>query len=610
MLIEGFPNETVKSKVENIPTKPGIYQYINTSGKIIYVGKAKNLRNRVRSYFQQGKIVDAKTKAMISHIADLEFIVVDSEVEALLLEDTLIKKLQPKYNVLLRDDKTYPFIKVTNEEYPRIFSTRKIVKDGSKYFGPYTDVRNMKQVLKLIRTLFMIRSCELSLNDKQIAAGKFKLCLDYHIQKCEGPCVGYIKREEYKRNIDKAIQILNGKSKDLEKVLEQEMLDYSENLKFEKANIIKNRIISLKEYDAKQKIIAKDLADRDVFGLFKQDDYACSLVLKIRDGKLIGKRHYIIKNALNLRDEDIIRRTIEKWYLESAFIPHDIYLPIEVDEIELLTDWLAKLREKSIDIHIPKLGDKRKMIEMANTNAEYLLKEYVIAFDKREQVLPRAVLSLQRDLRMDRPPKLIECFDNSHIQGTDLVSSLVVFQEGKPKKSAYRKFKAKEENKNDDFGTMKDTVFRRYKRLLDEKQALPDLVIIDGGKGQLSSAMESIDELGLRGKFLVIGLAKRLEEVFFVDQEESLLLPRTSSSLRLIQQVRDEAHRFAITFHRQLREKRTLKSELTEIEGIGEKTAQKLLEKFGSLKNILAQNDEELKIIVNKNVIQKLRDMK
>ena len=610
MLIEKYPNENVQSKVENIPTKPGIYQYINSNGKIIYVGKAKNLRNRVRSYFQQGRIVDAKTKAMISHIFDLEFIVVDSEAEALLLEDTLIKKLQPKYNVMLRDDKTYPYIKVTNEEYPRIFPTRKVLKDGSKYFGPYTDGRNMKQVLKLIRTLFMIRSCDLPLNDKQIGAGKFKLCLDYHIQKCEGPCVGYIQRDEYRKNIDKAIQILNGKTKELEKQLELEMFEFSENLKFEKANVIKNRIIALQEFDAKQKIITKDLSDRDVFGIFKHDDYACSLVLKIRDGKLIGKRHYIIKNALNLRDEDIVRRTLEKWYQESEFVPREIYLPIEVDEIEMLTDWLGKIREKAIDIHIPKLGDKRKMVEMANTNAEFLLKEYIIAFDKREQVLPRAVLSLQRDLRMSYPPKLIECFDNSHIQGTDLVSSLVVFQDGKPKKSAYRKFKAKEENKNDDFGTMKDTVYRRYKRLLDEKQTLPDLVIIDGGKGQLSHAMEAIDELGLRGKFLMIGLAKRLEEVFFIDDDESLLLPRTSSSLRLLQQVRDEAHRFAITFHRQLRDKRTLKSELTEIEGIGDKTAQKLLEKFGSLKNILSQDDDELKKVVSKNVIDKLRNIK
>lgn len=609
MIIEKYPNEEVKSKVENIPTKPGIYQYINSNGKIIYVGKAKNLRNRVRSYFQQGRIVDAKTKAMISHIDDLEFIVVDSEAEALLLEDTLIKKLQPKYNVMLRDDKTYPYIKVTNEEYPRIFVTRKIIKDGSKYFGPYTDGRNMKQVLKLIRTLFMVRSCDLSLNDKQINAGKFKLCLDYHIQKCEGPCVGYILREEYRKNIDKAIQILNGKSKELEKQLEQEMFEYSENLKFEKANIIKNRIIALQEFDAKQKIITKDFSDRDVFGLFKQDDYACSLVLKIRDGKLIGKRHFIVKNALNLRDEDIIRRTIEKWYQESEFVPREIYLPIEVDEIELLTDWLGKIREKAIDLFIPKLGDKRKLVEMANTNAQYLLKEYIIAFDKREQVLPRAVLSLQRDLRMSKPPKIIECFDNSHIQGTDLVSSLVVFQDGKPKKSAYRKFKAKDENKNDDFGTMKDTVYRRYKRLLDEKQTLPDLVIIDGGKGQLSHAMEAIDELGLRGKFYVIGLAKRLEEVFFIDEDDSLLLPKTSSSLRLLQQVRDEAHRFAITYHRQLRDKRTLKSELTEIGGIGEKTAQKLLEKFGSLKNIVSQNDDELKKVVSKNVIDKLRNI-
>lgn len=608
MLIEKFPNDKVKSKVENIPTKPGIYQYINSSGKVIYVGKAKNLRNRVRSYFQQGRVVDAKTKAMISHIYDLEFIVVDSEVEAYLLEDTLIKKLQPKYNVMLRDDKSYPYIKVTNEDFPRIFATRKVIKDGSKYFGPYTDGKNLKQILKIIRTVFLIRSCELPLSEKGIKAGKFKFCLDYFINRCEAPCVGYINKDDYRKNVDKAIQILNGKSKDIEKSLEEEMLKLADELKFEKANMMKNRIVALREFEAKQKIIAKDLADRDVFGLFKQDDYACSLVLKIREGKLIGKRHFIIKNALTLRDEDIIRRTIEKWYQESDYIPREICLPNEIDEMEMLTDWLGKLGQKIIDIHIPKLGDKKKMVEMANTNSEYYLKEYIVAYEKRELVLPGALLSLQRDLRMSKPPRLIECFDNSHFQGTDLVSSLVVFQDGKPKKSAYRKFKAKEEYINDDFGTMKDTVYRRYKRQLEENQPLPDLVIIDGGKGQLSSAMESFEALGLQNKFLVIGLAKRLEEIFFVNNNDSLLLPRTSSSLRLLQQIRDEAHRFAISFHRQLRDKRTLKSELTEIEGIGDKTAQKLLEKFGSLKNVLSQNDDELIKIINKSVIAKLRD--
>ncbi|HRP01070.1 MAG TPA: excinuclease ABC subunit UvrC [Candidatus Kapabacteria bacterium] len=607
MLLERFPNEIVKSKVENIPSKPGVYQYKNSTGTIIYVGKAKNLRNRVRSYFQQGRIVDAKTKALISHIVDLEFIVVDSESEALLLEDTLIKKLQPKYNVLLRDDKTYPYIKVTNEEFPKIFATRKVIKDGSKYFGPYTDGRNLKQILKLIRTVFLIRSCDLPLNEKGIQDGKYKVCLDFFIGKCEAPCVGYISKEAYRKNIDKAMMILSGKSKEIEKQLEEEMFKLSDELKFEKANILKNRIIALQEFDAKQKIVSKDFADRDVFGYFKQDDYACSVVLKIRDGKLIGKRHYIIKNALRLRDEDIVRRTIEQWYQESDFIPREICLPLEIDEMEMLSDWLTEQRQRTIDIHIPKLGDKRKMVEMANTNAEYSLKEYLIAYDKREQVLPRAVLSLQRDLRMSKAPRWIECFDNSHIQGTDLVSSLVVFQDGKPKKSAYRKFKARGESKNDDFGTMKDTVYRRYKRMLDEKQPLPDLVIIDGGKGQLSSAMLSIDELGLRNKFMVIGLAKRLEEVFFVDEEESMLLPRTSSSLRLVQQVRDEAHRFAITFHRQLRDKRTLTSELTELKGIGKITSQKLLTKYGSLANILKQSDAELSKLVNKNIINALR---
>lgn len=597
----------LSEKLAGLPTKPGVYQYKNSAGKIIYVGKAKNLRNRVRSYFQEGRPADAKTKALVAKIADIEIIVVDSEAEALILEDTLIKKHKPRYNVLLRDDKSYPYIRVTNEAYPRIFPTRTIIRDGSRYFGPYSELRPMKAVLRMLRNLFMFRSCDHNITADTIARNKYKICLDYHIKKCEGPCEGLITQERYNAHVKAAMQILSGKTRELEQILEQEMESLSEELRFEEAAMTRNRLAAIRDYNSKQKIVTSEIIDRDIFGLARLDDAACSLVFKIREGKLIGKRNFIISSASLQSDEEIIQRTLEKWYLESEFIPKEIYLPCEPDQLEYLLDWLGKKRGKSIDIHIPKIGDKRKFVQMANSNAEYILREYNNAVEKRDQTVPRPVTSLQRDLRLEKLPRRIECFDNSHIQGSELVSSLVVFEDGKPKKSDYRKFKIKTVGKNDDFAAMQEVVRRRYTRLLDEagnesSTPLPDLIVVDGGKGQLSSAVEILHELGLIGKIPVIGLAKRLEEVFFPGNPEPVMLPRTSSSLRMLQHIRDEAHRFAITFHRQLREKRTIKTELTEIKGIGEKIAQKLLIHFGSVENIKAADKEKVKEVAGAKV--------
>ncbi len=601
--------ENLINKLKDIPTKPGIYQYFNSLGNIIYIGKAKNLRNRVKSYFQEGRPADAKTKAMISHIADVEFILVDSEAEALLLEDTLIKQHKPKYNILLKDDKTYPFIRVTKEEFPKIFLTRNVIKDGSTYFGPYTDVLNAKLLLKTIRNVFMVRTCNLALSKESIAQKKFRICLDYHIKKCSGPCESHISHLEYNNGIRQATKILQGKTKDLEKELKDRMIDLSENLKFEEAAVIRNQLLMLEKFTSKQKIISSDFVDRDILGISRDGDLVCSLMLKIRDGKLIGKRHYIIKDAQEIADSRIIQRTLEKWYLETDFIPREIFLPEEPEDIEYITDWLKELKKSSIHIYIPKLGEKKAIVDMAITNASFILKEYQTAIEKREQVIPRSVLSLQRDLNMNKPPRRIECFDNSHIQGSELVSSMVLFEDGKPKKSEYRKYKNKTVLSNNDFAAMEEVVRRRYTRLLAELNSethtpLPDLIIIDGGKGQLSSAYEILTELGLEKKITIIGLAKRLEEVFFPNQSESVILPRTSSSLKLIQQLRDEAHRFAITFHRLLRSKRTLKTELTEIDGIGEVTAKKLLKVFGSVEKIKQLTIEELEQTFNKKIAQ------
>jgi excinuclease ABC subunit C len=594
----------LNEKLKNLPKRAGIYQFKNSKGKIIYVGKAINLRNRVRSYFQKRGYVDAKTKAMLTKIFDVDFIVTDSEAEALILEDSMIKQLKPRYNILLRDDKTYPYVKITNEDYPRIFITRRIVKDGSKYIGPFTEVGKMRDLMRLIRTLFYIRSCDFNITAETIKNKKHKICLDYHINKCQAPCVGYVGKAEYNEGIKSAIQVINGKTNELEKQFAEKMESYSAEMEFEKAAQFRNKLLLLRNYNESQKIVTTDSIDRDVIGMARIDETACTLILKIRDGKLIGRRHYIISNTLENSNEQIIQNTLEKWYLENDFIPDEIFLPNEPKEQEFISDLLVRKRGKSLKVIIPKLGDKKKLVNIASINAEYILREYHLALSKKEQTASRAVLSLQRDLRLPKPPLRIECFDNSHIQGSDYVSSMVVFIDGRPKKAYYRKYKIKTVGQNDDFAAMREVVRRRYSKTDEEKDRLPDLIIIDGGKGQLSSAVQILEELDILNKVKVIGLAKRLEEVFIPGEKESLLLPRVSSSLRLIQYLRDEAHRFAITYHRELRRKRTLQTELTNIRGVGAKTAKKLLVQFGSLKKIKELSYDELKEKLSDNVAE------
>lgn len=585
--------EQVAAKLSTLPTLPGVYQYKNADAKIIYIGKAKNLRNRVRSYFQHGRPQNAKTKALVSKIQDLEIIVTDSEVEALILENTLIKKFKPRYNILLKDDRTYPYIRLTNEKYPRIFPTRKIVRDGSKYFGPYTDSKYMYSLLKIIRTMFPIRSCDLDISAESIEKKKHKVCLDFHIKKCEGPCEGLVSQEIYISQIKQATQILTGKTRSLEKEMEADMEQLAEDFRFEEAALVRNRLMSLRDYSGKQKVMTTDLIDRDILAIASEDDDACSVIFKVRDGKLTGKQHFYITNVEGKTESELLQSTFERFYLEAEEIPDEIFLPFELEDAPTLETWLREKRKSKVEIIVPKIGDKQKLVNMTLANAKFLLAELQIHRTKREQILPRMVLSLQRDLRLEKPPRRMECFDNSHFQGSETVSSLVVFVDGKPKKSDYRKFKIKTVEGIDDFKSMQEVVLRRYTRMIEEKTEQPDLIVIDGGKGQLSHTVEILRELGLE-KIPVIGLAKRLEEVFFPEQSDPLLLPRTSSSLRLLQQIRDEAHRFAITFHRSLRDKRTLQTELTEIDGVGEKIAQRLLIRFGSVEGVKQAKPEEL----------------
>ena len=600
-------SDELLQKVAGLPTRPGVYLHRDTGGTIIYVGKAKNLRARVKSYFQEGRPVDAKTRALMLRIADFETIVTDTEVEALILENTLIKEHKPKYNILLKDDKSYPYIRVTREEFPRVFPTRRVIRDGSTYYGPYTDGTYLYGLMKTLRSVFPLRSCDLPLTEASVATGKYRVCLDYHIRKCEGPCEAHVGREDYGQHIRDVHRVLQGKTRDLERELETRMHELAELLRFEDAADVRRRLLLLREYTGKQKVVTTDEVDRDVLALARADTQACVVLLLIRDGKLIGKRHVFVASARDSSDAEIVRQALERWYIDAEQLPEEVLLPCDIDDADVMEAYLAQVKGRAVHLHVPKIGDKKKVLQMAEMNADVLLRERLLQQAQLDQSLPKAVLSLQADLRMERMPRRIECFDNSHMQGTDYVSSMVVFADGKPKKSEYRHYKLRTVEGNDDFEAMKEVLTRRFSRALDEELALPDLLIIDGGKGQLSHAMEVLESLSLVGRFTVIGLAKRLEEVFTPNSSTPLYLAKTSPSLRLLQQARDEAHRFAITYHRTLRSKRTLQTALTGIAGVGDARAKKLLSALGSVEQVRLATHEQLAAIVGEAVASAIR---
>lgn len=600
-------SDELLQKVAGLPTRPGVYLHRDASGTIIYVGKAKNLRARVKSYFQEGRPVDAKTRALMLRIADFETIVTDTEVEALILENTLIKEHKPKYNILLKDDKSYPYIRVTREEFPRVFPTRRVIRDGSTYYGPYTDGTYLYGLMKTLRSVFPLRSCDLPLTETSVATGKYRVCLDYHIRKCEGPCEAHVGRDHYGQHIRDVHRVLQGKTRDLERELETRMHELAELLRFEDAADVRRRLLLLRDYTGKQKVVSTDEADRDVLALARADTQACVVLLLIRDGKLIGKRHVFVPSARESSDAEIVRQALERWYLDAEQLPEEVLLPCEIEDADVMEAYLAQVKGRAVHLLVPKIGDKKKVLQMAEMNADVLLRERLLQQAQLDQSLPKAVLSLQADLRMERMPRRIECFDNSHMQGTDYVSSMVVFVDGKPKKSEYRHYKLRTVEGNDDFEAMKEVLTRRFSRALDEEQPLPDLLIIDGGKGQLSHAMEVLESLNLVGRFTVIGLAKRLEEVFTPNSSTPLYLAKTSPSLRLLQQARDEAHRFAITYHRTLRSKRTLQTALTGIPGVGDARAKKLLSTLGSVEQVRQATHEQLAAIVGEAVAKAVR---
>jgi len=598
-------NPNLESKIKNLPANPGIYQFINEKGKVIYVGKARNLKNRVKTYFTSG-INSPKTFALVNKIEDLELIVTDNEIEALVLENNLIKKFKPRYNVNLKDDKSYPFIKVTNELFPRIYSTRRVVKDGSKYFGPYTSVKDMKSSLRLINQIFKIRSCRLDITTEAIEKKKFKICLDYHIKKCDGPCEGLVSIQDYNEMVSEVVKVLKGKTDDLINDLNIKMQKEGEMLNFEKAAEIRDKIEHLQVISSKQKVVSDDFADRDVIAAAYEGKDASSSILNIRNGKLVSKKQLKLSIEGNEEIDEIYSSTVKFYYTDYVEIPKEIVLEVEPSDSEALYKWLnwkannqQGNKTAKIKFIVPQKGGLKSLVKMCKENAFLQLKEIQIQKMKNEGRIPYSVAALQRDLRLNSLPKKIECFDISNLQGTDSVASMVVFEDGKPKKSLYRKFIIKDVVGPDDFSSMQEVIRRRYSKLLENNEPIPDLIMVDGGKGQLSSAVEVLDELGMRN-YNIIGLAKRLEEVFFPNHSEPESIPKTSSGLKLLQQVRNEAHRFAITFHRNRRSKRTIKSELTDIKGIGSATAQILLKNIGSITEIKNSDFEKLAAIVGK----------
>lgn len=589
--------EDYKRLAPKIPHEPGVYRYIDAKETVIYVGKAKNLKKRISSYFGQKKHQNHKTKTLVKNAVRFEYTVVETEQDALLLENTLIKKLQPRYNVMLKDGKTYTYIVVKNERFPRVFFTRRVWKDGSQFYGPYTSKYRARIILDVIKKLFQLRTCNLDLSEKNVQAGKFKVCLEYHIKNCLGPCVAFESQEDYDLKIKQVNNILKGHLKPVKDYLKAKIISSSESLEYEKAQIYKDRLDALVDYQSKSTVVNAAIKDCDVFSIRSEEDMAYVAYLKIVDGALINSDNLELKKNLNDDEDDLLVFAI--LYLREKFnsISEEIVVPREI----------SIPGAKSITV--PQRGDKKHLLLLAEKNLKYfILQKRKDEINKTNKQTPaeRILTTMKKDLDMDVMPFHIECFDNSNIQGSDPVASCVVFKNAKPSKKDYRKFNIKTVVGPDDFASMKEVVSRRYKRLRDEGGELPQLVVIDGGKGQLNAAYEILLDLGLEKKIVLIGIAKRLEEIYFPGDAIPLHINKKSESLKLIQQLRNEAHRFAITFHRDQRSKNALGTELTQIPGIGDKTAEKLLTAFVSVKRIREKSEEELAATVGKKAASAL----
>ncbi|RZA04067.1 MAG: excinuclease ABC subunit C [Sphingobacteriaceae bacterium] len=580
-----------RAAIKNIPHKPGVYQYWDEANELIYIGKAKDLRNRVNSYFNKDLNVNAKTRVLVSKIRNITFTIVDTEIDAWLLENSLIKKHQPRYNVMLKDDKTYPWIIIKNENFPRIFWTRRIVKDGSKYLGPYASVSMMHAILGLIKETYPLRTCNLALTRPNIDAGKFKVCLEYQLGNCKGPCQNYQSEEDYDNSIEEIKDILNGKIGAVLRKMKTQMEQAITAMNYEHAHRLKRKFDLLENYQSKSTVVNSSITDVDVFSIASEEKYAFVNFLKVMNGTIIQTQTIELKKRLDESDEELLTLAISEFRTRYNSTSKEIIVPFKID----LDD------DSAFKFTIPKLGEKRKLLDLSQKNVMFFKKERIDQYEKlNPEVRTERLLTLMmKDLRMNQLPRHIECFDNSNFQGKYPVSAIVVFKDGKPSKKDYRHFNVKTVKGPDDFATMEEAVLRRYRRVLDEDTGLPQLIIIDGGKGQLSSAMKSLKLLGIDKQVTVIGIAKRLEELYYPGDQYPLYLDKRSETLKVIQHLRDEAHRFGITFHRKKRDKGTLVTELELIEGIGKTTAEKLLKYFKSVKKIREANEEALLEVVN-----------
>ncbi len=574
-----------------IPTNPGIYKYYDQSGELLYVGKAKNLRKRVSSYFTK-TFTNYKTHELVQRIRRIEFTIVGSEQDAFLLENSLIKQFQPRFNIDLKDDKSYPYIVIKNEPFPRIFLTRRRINDGSEYLGPFTSVNRVRELLDFVRTTIPLRTCKLNLAESNIRKGKFKVCLEYHLGNCKGPCEGLQSLDDYYQNIQQIRNILKGNITAVMNYFKSQMHEYAENLQFEKAQIIRKKIQHLENYQARSVIVSKHLSNADVFSILRDGDHAIVNYLQVQGGTIVLTHTAQLEPHLEESDEEILAFAVAQMRSTFNSLSNELILPIQIE-----------YPEEGITITVPKAGDKKKLLDLSEKNVNYfreeIRKKKILNLEGKDDMEKKKVLyQLQQDLQLSEVPVHIECFDNSNFQGSYPVSAMVCFRDGIPSKKDYRHYNVKTVEGINDFATMKEVVYRRYKRLKEEEQSFPQLVIIDGGKGQLGAALEAVKELDLIGQMTIVGLAKNEEEIFFAGDQQSLKLGYNSESLKLIRRIRDEVHRFGITFHRNKRSKGTFKNELEEIPGIGKQTVTQLLKEFKSVKKIKELSEEELSKVV------------
>lgn len=592
-------SEYIQSILKVLPHKPGVYQYFDSTGTIIYVGKAKSLRNRVSSYFNKNQYESGKTAVLVRRIADIKYMVVESEMDALLLENSLIKKHKPRYNIIWKDDKSYPSIVIKKEPFPRIFATRQLIKDGSEYHGPYASVKVMHTVLDLVRKLYPIRSCSLPLTKPNIEAGKFKVCLEYHLGNCKGPCEGKQSLEDYEQNVENIRKIIRGNFGEAIRELKAMMQEKAANYEFEDAHILKEKIETLENFQVRSTIVNPGIHNVDVFSIATDKHSGYVNFMKINNGVIVQGYTAEVKKKMDETDEELLQYSIIEIRERLQSNSREILVPMELE-----------LTLPGVELTVPQRGDKKKLLDLSMRNS----KLYMLDMQKQQEIIDperhtsRLLDTIKNDLHLKDLPVHIECFDNSNIQGTNPVSACVVFKNARPSKNDYRKFNVRTVEGPNDFDTMKEAVHRRYSRLLEEGEGLPQLIVIDGGKGQLGAALESLDLLGLRGKIAIIGIAKRLEEIYFPGDSLPIYLDKRSETLKVIQHLRDEAHRFGLSHHRDRRSKEALRSELTEIPGVGFRTKQQLIFHFKTVKKVKEASLEELEEVVNKKLARLVFD--